>query len=110
MNINGTELEFARITLDKQEEIQRIATKKVSSLFPRIQARLYWRRFCRLAFKMDFVWRYLHIPPKCLWYNEISLGLSGEIQASFFGLYKEELSGLNKHLETFLPSSQKTTG
>jgi hypothetical protein len=99
MNINGREFEFVRITLDKQKEIERKIGNNIWVKFGGLGAQIAWRRFCRIAFVMDWAWKYLHIHPKQLSTSDMLLGMPAEVQAAFFEYYQGELKRAKEQLK-----------
>lgn len=93
--INGKVFEFNIPTLAVQENVERLDNKPFYVL-KHFKARYMWRKFCRLAFKMNFTWKRLHIPPRELWYKNVKLEDFGGLQADFFGYVGEKQKEANK--------------
>jgi hypothetical protein len=106
--INGKIFGFNIPTLEVQEGLENLnsfpfwVTKKK-------RARYMWRRFCRIAFKMNFIWKRLHIPPKELWFKNVKLEDFGGLQADFFGYVGEKQTEANNLMEPLKDSLQKNT-
>lgn len=102
IKIGTREFSFTRITLARQEQIEaKLVNRKQHKRFQKIFNRLYWRKFCRLAFVMDFKWKYLGLVPNELKYSNVSLKDFGGIQAAFFGYYGAIAKELGEQFKSF---------
>jgi hypothetical protein len=95
IEIGGREFEFARITLANNAKIMRTMKKDIQYF-----TKKDWIRFCRIALKMNFLWKWFHIMPKELGWNKIDLAVAGGLQVDFFSRYKEGLEKEFKRLES----------
>ncbi len=112
--INGKQFPFVRVTVAKQHEILKKFRPKLRDAFsqrfrPETNNSRMWKKVRSLAFVKDWKWKYFFIVPKELRLSQISLKLSGEIQANFFDYVAAEVKGHDAPLNSLNPSRTETS-